>query len=660
MIGDDGNQALEAALRSLATAARSLRLYPASSSIPRQSVDAAVSGLEALFNDGEPFVALAVTRDGFAWRGEPVGASSNTQELAEALREHGVAEMTLTPGCNPDRLLAFLQLIERDPASVRDEGGLANLACTAGVQSIRLTEVQLNVVEQIGPAEDEDIHEFLRQLIRDPQKLAAWFAAAAAGDPRTFEEGLMELVLVSGPSGFPELLDSLSFAFLQQDYDARDVLMGLSMDRGPTRDLSAGMFGLLGAGEIAGSVLGGKYGRNMLSLSSALTRLPLEQVTAQVRAEVQAMLPGAGHTPKEAGFLDHMLEVRAGGEPEAPLVDADRTYRAVVEAATLSDEMIERARSAVAGSGGELTAASVRTMLTLLDQQRDLELYSDSLTAIAGIVPRLVEQKNLKLASTVLAELADREAAESIPWPELSGRLREALESAAGPRTMAALVRVLTEDGGLIEQARAITLYAGDSGAPALVAEAIAHKAEGLEIAEQLLGRRIVDLLAQLATSAQWYQLGPIAARLARENDPRSRQVVEGLLRHPDPSARREVLAGLASAAAPLSLELLGLGVRDENPEVAAVAARGIARLGGVGSASLLGARIAEIDLDNTDYSLGRELIAALARVSDPAADEQLEKLANRKALIKRGHFAEVQDLVRQAIGYRHGGGGSK
>ena len=57
--------------------------------------------------------------------------------------------------------------------------------------------------------------------------------------------------------------------------------------------------------------------KNMLSLSSALTNLPLDRCTAEVRAQVQAMLPAQGHTEKEADFLNHMLSVRARVEPES-------------------------------------------------------------------------------------------------------------------------------------------------------------------------------------------------------------------------------------------------------------------------------------------------------------------------------------------------------
>lgn len=649
---------LEAVVRTLATAGKSLRLYPATSPIPRQSVDAVIAALEELFRDGQPIVSLTVGRDGFSTCGESVCQRVlGVDELVEELRGHGVAELDIIPGCAPNELLAFLTSIARDPGEVRAAGGIAAELAGQGVECLRVSDVQLTVVEHIGPAADEDIDEFLRNLAKDPEKLAAWFAAAATGDPRAFEESLMELVRVSGPSGFGDMVAALSHAFLQQRPEARDSLLGLAMDDGPTRDLTGSMLVHLTSNEIAGSILGGSFGRNMLSLSTALTRLPLDQVTAAVRAEVQAMLPNSGHTAKEAEFLQHMIDVRERTDPEPSLIDNDKTYRAVADAARLSEEVIAQARGAVTASHTKVTAAGVRTMLALLDQQKDFDLYCASIDSLAAMVPKLIEQRDLHLASRVLNELSLREALNIGPWPELSGRLHAALEVAAGSRSMSALLSAVIEDPDLMPIAREMLRQAGETAANALAAEAVALKAPGMAAADALIGRRLVDQLAQIAPRMQWYQLAPIASRLARENDNRCVQALEALMRRPDEQSRREVATGLAEAQSSLSTRLLGQALRDQSAEVAIIAARAIGRSGQPGAGALLGTRLAELDVDNTDFAVGREIIAALARTPGPDADAALERLGSRRTLIKRGHFAEVQDLVRQAREFRAKGG---
>jgi hypothetical protein len=650
---------IENVVRALATASRSLRLYPPASSIPQEAVSAAEYALTDALG-AEPVLALTVAREGFTWHSNVIGKHTpGASELADTLRSHGVAEVDFLPGVSGRDLLAFLTTVGTEPGVAQASGGIGALLASQSIDAVRVVDVQLTVIDNsaLEPDAEEDFEDFLRRLASDPDKLAVWLAAAARRDPALLEEGLAEISRVAGEAGHERLLECLADAFKRQDTDAKDAIFGLALhEQGAVRGLASGMFRFLGSGEIAGSILEGSFGRNMLSLSNALAKLPLEQVTAQVRAEVQAMLPGTGHTTKEAAFLDHMIEVRERTEPETSLVDADSTYRAVAAAANVQDEDVARARDAVAAAGSVMNAAGVRTMLALLDQQQNFELYCSSAENLAAMVPRLIELGNLQLAAEVLGELSKREVEATGPWPELSARLRESIARAVGPRAMSTLVTAVVEDHSRTDAARQIVRYGGDAAGPPLVSEAISLKAEGLEAAEQLIGRRLVDLLNAAAPQAQWFQLGPIVTRLAREGDQRSMRTVESLLTRTDEPSRREIVTALASSGAPAALPLLAAALRDHSAEVAIVAARALGRSGVVGAAQALSTRLGEIDVDNADFLLARELIAALSRIPDPSATEALRKLGARKALIKRGHFAEVQGLVAEALANREGG----
>ena len=299
-----------------------------------------------------------------------------------------------------EELLAFLSVIARAVDEVRAENGVAALIRADGVENIRVSEVRLAVIEQeIGADEVEGL---LLGLAEDPGALAAWYAAAAAGDPVIFEAELVSLIDSADDDGGAQLVKSLGKAFKSQPPTGQDALMSLAMTPGPVRDLVGDLLGSFEATQIASSLLAGVFGKNMLSLSNALSSLPLDKAAAEVRAEVEAMLPRAGHTADEIDFLDHMLAVRALHEPEPPLVVQDRTYNAVLSASTLSDEDVARAREAVAASGRDVSAAGVRAMLVLMDEQTDFERYCRSAENLAGIVPRLIEQGDLALAAHVL------------------------------------------------------------------------------------------------------------------------------------------------------------------------------------------------------------------------------------------------------------------
>ena len=128
-------------------------------------------------------------------------------------------------------------------------------------------------------------------------------------------------------------------------------------------------------------------------------------------------------------------------------------------------------------------------------------------------------------------------------------------------------------------------------------------------------------------------------------------------MRRPDEQSRREAANGLGAAGGPFALKHLGTLLRDPSAEVALAAARAIGRLTGSGGAPVPGARFDEIDADGKDFTLARELIVALARIPDTGADAVLKRIADRRALIKRGHFAEINDLASQALAQRAKGG---
>lgn len=646
-------------VRSLASAAKAIRLYPASSPIPRQNVAAASEMLRAWFDTGAPVAAFAVSRDGLVPRGVP-GASALTGslELAEALRDHGVAELTLLPGCTEDDLVIALTLIVSASDALREKGGLAVALASAGVETVRVAEVQLTVVEQRCRDHHEDAEVFIRGLVNDVGRLSSWLAAACGTDPAALEEGLSELERVAGSMGRDTLARSLAAAFARQSQPAKDAVLALGMESGPARGLIGEMLGSLSANEIAGAILGGALGKNMLSLSAALTRLPLERVSAEVRKEVRQLLPTAGHTAKEAEFLEHMLEVRSRTRPESALVDRAPEYRAIAEAARLDDRTLDSARAAAREGSSSVRASSVRAMLLILDQQQDFDLYRSSVQTLSSLVPRLIEQGDLALALRVVEAFADHEAAASRPWPLLSSVLEEARRAAAGPDAMRPLLRMAFEDAETIALAREFIRVAGEQAVLALTTEAIALKQQGLKVAELLLGRRIVDALHDLAPRAHWYQLAPIAARLAHESDSRSVATLEALMARQDPQSRRETATGLAIGGGPVAVKLLARALRDPSPEVAVVAVRALVRHRVAGAGAILATRLNELDVDDGDFAVGREIIIALSKVPGTETAEALKRLASRRALIKRGRFAEVQELARQALAAHQGGAG--
>lgn len=647
---------LDAIVRAIAASGKALRLYPATSPIPRQAVDSAAAGIEAYLVDN-PVLAFTVARDGLAWPGSgSTSAIPGIADLADRLRDHGIAEIAFLPGCTAAELMAFLGVVMLPAEEVHASGGIAALLASENVDAVRVTEVQLTVVDSAGPGDDVDLDEFLRDLVEEPAALSTWLAASSAADPSAFREGLEELLHVAEPN-FDRFVASFAEAFRAQEAAGKDAVLGLAFDVGEMRHLVGCMLALLETGQIAESLVGGVYGQNMLSLSSALTGLPLASRTPEVTDDVLSLLPASGHSEREVAFLEHMIDVRENPEPEPALVERDPTIRAVADAATLPRDVVARARDAVADSSAALNAASVRTMLLLLDQQHDFDLYCRTAETLALSVQRLVEQGEIPLAARVVGELSARESRSVQPWPELAGQLQAAIATAVGQRTMSALIKACVERPSVVPAAHDLMSIAGDPGARAFTTEAIALGSDGLRVADELLGRRLTDLLNVLAPSTPWYLLRPVAERLARAGDQRSIATLAGILRRGDEQARREVIEGLAAAGGTAVTPLLADALADPKPDVAIVAARALGTSAVPDATRLLTDRLRDLDLDGRDFLLAQEIIGALARLPDSEAEVVLDRLSHRRQLIKRGHYAEVQDLVRQAMAYRARGG---
>ncbi|NTU70429.1 MAG: HEAT repeat domain-containing protein [Coriobacteriia bacterium] len=648
---------LENVLRALSTATRSLRLYPPSSPIPRQTIDSAIVALEEQFAAVPSPLKLAVAREGFAFEGEPVAtAIVVTLEFANELRDHGVALIEIAPGTTADDLLRFLTVVSRAPDEVRAEGGIGAAIAAAGVFTVHLTDVQLVAVEQGGGAGGIGSEASFQAMADSPSQLNSWFGTASAAGKETLRSSIDHFVDVTGDYGQESLAEALSDSLATHEPANRDAFFTLALEPGETRQLAARVFPMMDAGDITKALLGGSFGSNMLALSSALVHLPLGDNADSVRREVIETLRATNRRTGEIEFLQRMLDVRESGAPEPALAQKDRTYRTLVQAGAVNDADVTRAREVTSAAAAMLDTAGVRTMLAMLDCQNAYEEYAADAESIAAMIPRLLERGEVALVANVFAELISR-SARRVEWPELAARVQQALVVAITPESAGSFVRACLDDRSLIPAVRDVVALTGEQVHSAIAAEAVTHKAEGLEVAEELMGKRLIDLLIVLAPSVQWFQLGPIVERLGAEGGPRSMQTIEALLGRPEEQARRDIISALASASDPAVLPLLDKAMRDPSDEVSALAARALSKSTLEGAGHLLAKYLGELDVDNADFARAREVIGALARSHDSSADEALTKLASRRALIKRGHFIEIQQLAEQALSMRHRSG---
>jgi hypothetical protein len=646
----DQARSLEAAVRQMAAAAKILRLYPPSSQMPRQAVEAMLPPLSE-FLATESAMVLSLARNGFTSRGEAIGKSiPGAADLSDHLRSLGVSDIEFTQGVAADDLLSFLTTIIRPIEEVQAEGGLAAVLHETGCRTIKVKAVSLIVADTADSADDQDVDEFLRALSHDPDQLAQWVSVAAKGDPAAFAEGLSELKGAAGSIGIPALLESLTQAFGGLDGTSKDALLDLATTSRDGADLAQQMVQALGTPDIAAALCEGQKGENLLSLSSTVTQLPLGKRLNEVLGNVHDIMAEQGHTVNELQFFDRMVELRSTGKKEAPLVEAQQSYAQMAKAATVSKDEIAQTLYEVPKAASRVNERTVQTMLLLLDQQNDFKLYCRSLENLSGMVPRLMAESQLDLADRILVEIDTRQASSTHPWPELGDKFRGAMATATSRDAMEALLDAVIADPGLIPTAKQMLIHGGEASVQTLVEASLdSSDPRALEIAGELVGRRLADFLTAAAPHAPAQQVATIIRHLAKDDHGGAQDAIESLIRRADEQSRREAARGLSDGglAATKYLEVLAA---DESLEVATAAVRALGSIDVPTAAGALDRRLAAIQVDGKDFQLTKEIIAALGKLSDRSAAEALERLAKRRVLIKRGHFNEVRRLALDAL----------
>lgn len=646
---------IDSAIRGMAAASKSLRLYPPTSPIPKEAVQTALAPLLE-FLTTEPSLRLSVVRDGLAAGPQPVGANvPGATELSDVLRHHDVAELEIRPGVNVHELVTFLGALNRRPEEVRSEGGLTALLVGEGVESIRLTRVVLSVATGARPEADDEVDEFLRELALDPTRLSTWIAVASQNDASTFADGLAELADAAGGAGGvggaegASFGSSLSRAFETLDAVSRDALFGLAMEGRDPGGVVGDALGLLQADQLAEALCGGSYGANLLSLSSAVARLPLEGQLDGVLQHVRGHCLEQGHSDAELGFFDRMVGLRATGEPEAALVETDGGFVAVAATEVARDE-VEASRGEIRSALAAGSRRTVQTLLALLDQQNDYSLYCRTLDRLASLTKRLIQQGELVLADRVLMEMDNRSGSVDRPWADLGERIRKAIAAATGAEAMQGVLDRVARSDEDLDAAKRIVRHGGETAEHAVVSCALAGSDTAcLDAAARLLGARLSDCLAVAAPHAPVAHLAEIAGRLASAGDARAVAALDTLVRRPEHDVRREVAKGLGGSGA-LGTRFLERLLKDPSPQVAMAAARSLGDTPSAHTAEVLADRLSDLDVDGDEFQVAAEIMRSLGRVGRREATSTLKRLAKRRAIFKRGHFSEVQQLAREAL----------
>jgi HEAT repeat protein len=140
----------EEALRLLAAAAGSARLYPSSSPLPAEAAAKFTRRSNEVTSSQGP-LRYAVGPDGFKIGDADIAAGSNqVASLAKALHALQVGQVVIAPGLTDAETAAFVTIANAEPSAVRAVGGPRVVLGSAKVAHIAVVEVSLRASEEKG------------------------------------------------------------------------------------------------------------------------------------------------------------------------------------------------------------------------------------------------------------------------------------------------------------------------------------------------------------------------------------------------------------------------------------------------------------------------------------------------------------------------------
>jgi len=647
---------LSAVMRSLGATWRALRLYPASSPMTVEAAERVCSAVDE-YVQAEPSLRLDVVREGFILRGvDGVLTAPGVADLTDALGAHGVGEVHFVAPPSPDEVLALLSAALLRPQELHEQGGMQKALSAQGVTAIRVVSVVLSKIETPPEIPEEEADKFLAELAADAGRLAVWLRSLLASDDEGLAEGLLTLANASGDVRV--FGRTLAAAFLELDAEDKDRLIESAIHLDPVRHIAVEMIANLSATEIVAAIRGGRYGENLSGLSFALTNLPVGERADELVKETEDALRAADASEAEIALLAHLIGVRSSATPEPALAEADPLYHAMIDDTLLHPDRFD-AVLAELSQRSRLDADSVATILVLLDSADDAQAYSRVLTALGRAVPHLLELGDAALAMQVLTEITRRSVSSDKPWPGLDELFAGALDEACGMKAMSALLAMVSEDRSAIDYAKEFVTLGGETAARNLAAAAVASEREdGLDCAELVLGRRLPELVAPDAATADARHAAKLAEMCARDGGPVCQQALALLASRPEDKVRAETARGLAAAGGPAMKSLMPRLLRDDSSAVSLVAARSLIRTGQPEAVGMLSSRIHEFE-GKDDLDIAQEMMRLLASSGSPAAETALKELAEKGSLLRRGRSAALKRIAKEALDSMPRGGAS-
>jgi len=598
-------------MRSMVTAIRAVKLYPANNPVYSQSVKKAFDSLDHYLLTAPHFL-LGVQKDSFAFEQTSIAKETQMNKaIAQDLFAKGIREMLFRSGIQEKELLALFEALALSPEELGLRGGIVSILWEKEASHIAVTEATLDdvivssvddnaarrpVPQSTAPKLDAKLEQkeltlgggrtlVLGELMADPRSVGdamLELAKATRGENETVEDRLHALYKEAGrqiqeqhPGESDALFGGLANSILEMEPHARDHL------------INGKLYGELD-GEQAKTAADSLHEFAPSDLHEIMTGRFTKDWTAD---QVAILLKRSSQQPTAAYPPVDPLAL----EPEPIKPDIEQLARELVE---YTPEEMEALRIiGEAGDESDVMQASVRTLLFLLpfvenphrnsSAEKDVTLFKSIMSQLENMATYLLKIKDFQLAMIILRAFRSV----SLP-PEFRSRVQEAFRKLSSPEIIDVLIstmRANPKSSPKYEEAFGLLKQFSQDATPILL-EALATEQDRsvrlfyLDILKEL-GREQVGVIAKGLSDHRWYVVRNIINILA---DCRSEQAVpllEKVADHKNQQVRQEVIKGLITIGGKKAAAFLARYLKDKDRDMQFTALRALGMVKGVGAA---------------------------------------------------------------------------
>ncbi len=600
-VDSEGFPRAEEALRLLAAAVSTARLYPPGTQLPEDAVNRLVSRGNELAASGP--LRFTVDPHGFRVGDTAIGAGqSQVVTLAESLHAMQVGQLVIVPGLTLAEARVFVTLANSDAASVRATGGARTTLVNAGVSHLAVIEVSLRASEEGGllgvdlttaPLDEiaAEVTAAVERRAREAQQGAAHDEVAEAIG--RLEDATRELAM-----------ERVASAMMRLDEATRVRVLAMS----------------LGAdGE-------GKRMEGMLSViakmkPAALARL-LKLVAVQAKTDPRRVAGALQLPPETVKMLALMLTPTPSVEPDFGLTTQEQATQLAEVIATEEDTSELERQVAIAAP----ILSSGRALATATSVSR-VRLDEDTVRSIGEVLPSAARDGAFSTVREALRRLD-----EIGMDPSLTDDVAAARATLADPAVLADVCRAPVTDADAAI-AGEILAAAGTAGAEALLDSYVRAGEPRRSLMRPVLrgmSEGVLGVARQRLRTADPQLAVAILRVLPSLGDRRAVPVVAEMLTHLDEQVRFAAVSSLASMPSPEAAVALVRALNHREPETQRHAVREIGRARVAAAVPALSRALEDINVFHRTYETRKEIISALEQISTPEAEKALRGFAQR------------------------------